>query len=374
MIRLGKAVLCLLFVGFIFGVIPSFAKTQEEIKREIEDYEKELTSLSQRAKTLSNQIAQFDVQINLTLAKIAQTQEKILLLGGRIDQLEGSLSSLSNAFSSRAKETYKIYRLGDPALFLIASSDLSEAVSRFYYLQRIQKEDYSLMVRLTEAQGIYKEQKKSQEDLGAVLNKEKGNLAAAKIEKANLLSVTRSDEKRYQQLVSSARAELAVILGKGKETFVRDVSEGALIGRMIPQLSGCSSGKHLHFEVHEGDSIKDPNSYLTATSFGYSYGSDKYGYYGTVNPSGSLRWPVDSPIVINQGFGSHGFAKTFYPGGVHNGIDIDSDGGTSVYSVKGGKLYAGNYSCGGAYPGTLLYAKIDHGGGLTTWYLHITPQ
>ena len=111
-------------------------KTLDQIRQEIETYQKELTRLGSQAKTLSNQIAQFDAQIRLATLKIAETEEKILLLGGRIDQLETSITDLSNAFTSRAVETYKMSRSGLPFFLLISSSDLSEAVTRYNYLQR----------------------------------------------------------------------------------------------------------------------------------------------------------------------------------------------------------------------------------------------
>ena len=52
-------------------------------------------SMIPKRNTLKNQIAQFNAQINLTQLKIADTQNKILLLGGRIDQLEVSLNDLN---------------------------------------------------------------------------------------------------------------------------------------------------------------------------------------------------------------------------------------------------------------------------------------
>lgn len=337
-------------------------------------YEQELSRLTNQAKTLSNQIAQFDAQIKLATLKISETEDKISQLGGRIDQLEISLVTLTNAFSARAVETYKMAKLGDAFFLLVTSPDLSGAVSRFHYLKKVQDVDSSLLERLQKAQTLYKEEKTDQENLQDVLKKQKDTLDKQKKEKANLLSVTRNDEKKYQELLAAARAELAVVLGQGKETFLRNVSEGDVIGHVIPSASGCSSGQHLHFEVHNGDTVSDPNNYLRGISFSYQYGPDQYNYYGTINPHGGWNWPMNEPIFINQGFGSHGFAKTFYPGGVHNGIDMDSSSSSSVKAVKPGKLYGGSYQCGGRYPGALLYAKVDHGDGITTWYLHTTPQ
>lgn len=378
--RIVKIVLVILlvllaptFLGKL-GVLAQACTGIGNVTERINCYEDELSKLGAQSKTLSNQIAQFDAQIRLTTLKIAQTEEKIALLGGRIDQLEGSLDSLSNAFSSRAVETYKMARVGDPLLLIVSAPDLSEAMSRFHYLQRIQEADRDLLTRLQSAQNTYKVEKTDQEELQDELEKQKANLDRQKKEKAALLAVTKNDEKKYQQLLASARAELAVTLGQGKESFLRNVSEGETIGRVIPSASGCSSGQHLHFEVHNGNSVQDPNNYLRPISFTYSYNPDQYGYYGTINPHGSWNWPMNEPIEINQGFGSHGFASAFYPGGVHNGIDMDSGSSTTVKAARAGKLYGGSYSCGGKYPGALLYARVDQGDGITAWYLHMTPQ
>lgn len=352
----------------------SWGKTVSEIQSEIENYERELSKLGAQSKTLANQVAQFDAQIRLTTLKIEQTQEKISLLGGRIDQLESSLDSLTSAFSTRAVETYKMNRVRDPLSFLVSAEDLNEVVSRYYYLRKIQQSDRELLERLQKAQTTYVGQKEDQETLQKELELANQNLAKQKQEKNYLLSVTRNDEKKYQQLLSSAKAELAVVLGQGKETYLRDVKEGDSIGRVIPSASGCSSGQHLHFEVHQNGSIVNPDGFLKPISFSYEYSNNQYSYYGTINPSGSWNWPMNEPIQINQAFGSHGFAKSFYPGGVHNGYDMDSTSGTGVKAVRAGKLYAGSYNCGGAYPGALVYAKVDHGDGITTWYLHMTPQ
>ena len=352
----------------------TLAKTTAEIQSEIENYERELSKLGAQSKTLANQVAQFDAQIRLTTLKIEQTQEKINLLGGRIDQLESSLDNLTSAFSTRAVETYKMNRVRDPLSFLVSAEDLNQIVSRYYYLQKIQQSDRELLERLQRAQTTYVGQKEDEEVLRKDLEDQNLNLAKQKQEKNYLLSVTRNDEKKYQQLLASAKAELAVVLGQGKETYLRDVNEGDSIGKIIPSASGCSSGQHLHFEVRDGGSVANPDNYLKQISFTYEYNADQYSYYGTISPHGSWNWPMNEPIHINQAFGSHGFAKSFYPGGVHTGYDMDSGAGTTVKAVKPGKLYAGSYNCGGSYPGALTYAKVDHGNGITTWYLHMNPQ
>lgn len=180
-----------------------------ELQNQIAQYEKELERIGNQATTLKGQIAQFDAQIKLTALKITETEEKINLLGGRIDTLEVSLKGLTDAFSERAVETYKMSRLSDPVTDVLSSSELSQALLRYNYLQRIQDADRSLLMRLQRAQNTYIEQKESLEDLQVNLEKQKKNLASQKLAKNNLLLQTKNDEKKYQELLTQARAELA---------------------------------------------------------------------------------------------------------------------------------------------------------------------
>src|SRR3989338_4610472 len=145
------------------------AERLERLSREIQQYEIEITKLKSQASTLSNQIAQYDAQIRLTGLKITQTEEKILLLGGRIDQLETSLQVLTRAFTSRVVQTYKMSRLNEPYILLMSAPDLEVAVSSFHYLQKIQENDRDLLVRLEKAQINYEEEKVDQEELQSQL-------------------------------------------------------------------------------------------------------------------------------------------------------------------------------------------------------------
>ncbi|MEK7497706.1 MAG: cysteine peptidase family C39 domain-containing protein [Patescibacteria group bacterium] len=197
---------------FLISVVAVSAQTcsnTAECQSLIEEYTQKLNSLKTQSNTLSNQIAQFNTQISLTTLKIKQTEEQIKLLGGRIDQLEGSLSALSSAFSSRAVETYKMSRAGESVFLVLSANNIGEAVSRYHYLQKIQEADRNLLIRLQTAQNTYKVEKGRQEELAELLDQQKRDLTTQKAAKANLLAVTKNDEKKYQQLLATAKAQLA---------------------------------------------------------------------------------------------------------------------------------------------------------------------
>jgi len=182
-----------------------------ELQDQIKKYEDELSRLRSQSSTLTNQIAQYDAQIKLAELQIEETQTRIDLLGSRIGQLEISLDALAKAFSSRAVETYKMVRLGEPVLSLISSPDLSTALSQFYYLKMIQKSDQQLMTKLQATQVSYESQRKEKEALREQLEKQKANLDSQKTAKANLLAASRNDEKYYQRLLTQAKNQLAAM-------------------------------------------------------------------------------------------------------------------------------------------------------------------
>lgn len=349
-----------------------------ELHDKIETYEREVKRLQLEANTLKNQIAQFDAQISLTGLKIEETIEKIEQLGGRIDELEVSLQALTKAFSSRVQETYKLTRVNSGFLYLLSAPDMPSVVTRFHYLQKAQEADQDLMMRLTTVQTNYKGEKKDQEELQEELTVQRQNLASQKNAKAYLLEVTKNDEKKYQNLLSAARAEFeaiqAILAGKGTEEEVGKVGEGEKIASIIQGSSCNSSGSHLHFMMREGTTALNPFAHLSANvsyenCSGSSCGS---GDGDSFNPGGSWNWPIDSPIKFTQGYGSTWAIKNSWVGRIysfHNGIDINS-GNSAVKAVKSGTLYRGSY--GGSSGCRLRYVRVDHDdSNVDTLYLHV---
>lgn len=351
----------------------------ERLNREIEQYENEIKQLNAQATTLSNQIAQYDAQIRLTALKIVQTEEKISLLGGRIDQLETSLQSLTTAFTSRVVETYRMSRLNEPYLMLISSPDLKAAVSSFHYLKRIQEADRDLLVRLEKAQSDYQEEKTDQEELQNELESQRLVLGTQKSAKANLLEQTKNDEKKFQQLLASARSEYeaiqAILAGRGDEEEVRKVSQGEKIASVISGPSCNSSGEHLHFVVGQGGNTLNPFNYLRngidyENCSGSSCGSSDGDPF---NPGGSWDWPMNATIKFTQGYGITWAIANTWVGSIyqfHNGIDFRSLSSLDVKAVAAGTLYRGSYM--GYNSCRLRYVRVDHDDSdKDTYYLHI---
>lgn len=355
---------------------------QDKISDCIGILSQKVSDLNVQKKSLSTQIAQFDNQIRLTQLKIAdaeatikQLEKEISVLGFRIGYITDSVDHLETLLKQRIVATYQQGFVSNLEL-LVTSKDFSDLILRVQYLRQVQENDKKILSNLLETKANYSNQKDDRETKQAAIEENKNKLLglktsldSQKVEKQAFLEVTKNDETRYQELLAQAQAELAIAFGGGTETFLKDVKQGDTIGTIISGRSGCSTGTHLHFETHKNGSIEDPNNYLSSTSFSYPYGESDS---GSINPHGSLPWPISSPIYITQGYGMTPYAKSdAYNGSPHFGIDMYSSS-HSVKAVKDGKLYGGSY--GGCSYGPLIYSRVKHDDGLDSLYLHMFPN
>lgn len=356
-----------------------------EIDKCIDYYQEKVNQVKDQGKTLSSQISAIDSQVRVTELRISATEREISELTLDIDttekkigKLDDSLDNLTKVLIGRIRATYQEGRI-QPFYILLSSNDATNFFTKLNYLRIARDHDRRVIYDTVQAKNDYTNQKEILEgkklkvvSLEKQLTAYNTQLQGEKSSKQILLAATRNDEARYQRLLEQARAERAIVFGGGTDVYIRDVNQGDSIGSIASHSvsPGCSTGAHLHFEVQKNGSIQNPDSYLGSANFSYSYGSDEYDDYGTVNPSGSFPWPLNEPIVIHQGYGSHTFAKQFYSGGTHTGIDTDSSSST-VKAVEAGKLHGGSYNCTN---GKLYYAKVVHDDGLTTWYLHMVPN
>lgn len=385
----------ILFIFFLLGLLFFLRDTltialaldcdDKKGQEKVNCLENKVNDLKGQTKTLSSQISIMDNQIRLTEARIETNKRNILDLTLDIDTatkkistLQDSLNKITEVLLNRIVATYEAGRV-QPLEMLLSSRDASNLLVRLNYLRIAQAHDKKLIYDVQQAKNDYTNQKeifegklKKIESLKLQLEAYNKNLEQQKIAKQQLLIATQDDEARYQELLAQAKAERAVVFGGGADSYLRDINQGDAIGFIASHSvsPGCSSGAHLHFEVQKEGVVQNPNDYLRSANFSYDYGSDSYNYYGAINPSGDLQWPLNEPIVIHQGYGSHGFAQNFYSGGIHTGIDIDSSSST-VKAVKSGKLYGGSYNCSN---GKLYYGKVTHDSGLVTWYLHMAAN
>lgn len=354
-----------------------------DLQNEIKDLQNKVSELQGQSKTLSSQIGVMDNQIKLTQLKIRSTEQEIADITEDINTTNKKIGSLENALSNLTKVLVKrivvTYQVGsiEPLSVLAKSGGMAEFLTKVNYLGIAQAHDKELLVETQQAKNdyanqkaIFEDKKKKVEALKAQLDEYTKQLDADKKNKEALLKITQNNEQIYQQKLAAALAEQKaiqqIVSGGGTAVLVGPVKEGGLVGQVIVGKSPCSSGTHLHFEVHKNDSLQDPTSFLNNKSVNFENSPDS-----SFSFSGPWIWPLTDPIYISQGFGMTYWARIgWYGGGPHTGIDMYSKPSLEVRAVKEGSLYRGSIACGG---GQLLFARVDQADGVQAFYLHIIP-
>ena len=383
------SVFCFLFFVTLFLFLPSpfslrpsalvFADQLDDLNNQIQEYEQKINDLAGQKKTLASTINYLNTQIQLTQSKIAKTEQELIvladeidILGTQIDSLNTSLDELSKIFRHRIRKTYKQTDI-EPLYLFFTSRGFNDFVNQLKYVNTVQEHDRDIMLNMERTRLNYDLQKDQKEQaqakaeaLRTQLTKQKTSLAQQQQDKKQLLESTQNDERKYQDLLSKARAELNaiqnIIAGKGEETKVGDISEGSKIATVISGASACSSGSHLHFEVVQNGANFNPFNYLSNKSVIWDNADPQPSF------TGSWNWPVNDTVRVTQGYGRTSYSA-IYANGFHTGVDmVNSDKNYDVKTVRNGILYRGSIACGG---GTLRYVKVDQGDGLSTYYLHV---
>lgn len=311
----------------------------QELEKEIDTYQVELTEIGEKKQSLQNTLRTLDVSRRKLSTDIKVTENRVYSTGLQIDELAIEIGekeqSIELNIGTVAETLRAMHILESDSLIevLLAHDNLAAFWDQLESLQRFQlvvrDEIERLLVLKKELEGKKTQSEIKKHDLTSFtreLGNQKQVLDISRQNKDNLLKVTKNKESNYQKLLDE---KVALRAQFEKELFA--------------------------FESQLKIAI-DPKSIPGAQS-------------------GILAWPLVN-VKITQYFGNTKFASQnpqIYNGSGHNGIDLRASPGTRVRAALSGTVTDigdTDVVCRNASYGK--WVLIKHNNGLSTLYAHLS--
>lgn len=334
--RLLCAVLALLMLvsaAAVLSVRPAYAeKTEEELAEEarkaaqVAALEQKKREQEEKLKELEKQIAEAKAKKNDVMATKNLLDQRNQLLLEQIDDTQGQIEDAAaqiQRYELLEEEQYALFcqqvrseeERGSLSYLsvLFKATSMADLLNRMEFVNEVAEYNKTLISALQETRENIKAEKAEMEAKEAELGEQQDELQGKLDETTKLMNEYAADQKALEQIYAAEE--------KAADEIAAQIDSLLADSDVIPSAEG-------------------------------------------------FIWPVSSSRKISSPIGSRvapgGFGSTN-----HKGVDICNVGYTSsIYAVKSGKVLLTNTSgYGGGYGN---YVVIDHGGGLTTLYAHMS--
>lgn len=285
-------------------------QAESQQRKIISSYTSEIAALNGQIDEREREISELNKRLDKALSTIKVTEEELA-------ETEEHLEETDKILRQRIRAIYE----SGPVSYLevlLAAQDFSDFLNRYEMLKIVISKDSELLEEVRQQKEELEKKKKSleeQRDSIANLirrqNMAREELAARNQERQALLASAQSNLSRYQAEVQRLEEE--------EEQLIRSIAQRNSDGSM-PQVSGA---------------FQWPTP----------------GYSRVTSPFGYRTHPV---LGTNR---------------LHSGIDIAAPSGATVVAAQGGRVI--NVSYMGGYGNVVM---IDHGGGITSLYAHLSSQ
>lgn len=351
--RVAKVLLSLFLVGLVGTALPAAADPQdrlEDIRQRQDEVDARIDALDNRSDDLLGRIGDLDakrekvdrkvesldaelndlaLRIDEVRDDLADAQHTISLLEKRLQGILGDLQARTDVYTGRAVAIYK----AGPGMYvdgLLDSENFAELFDRFAYYRASVDADSEL---IAEIQVLRDQTTTRREQVEA----ERARIAEAKLRLEQ--DKTRLAEARREQAVILAEREAVL---SEKEAILAEVQ------------SRKSSAEALAEQLERDEAAMQS---VIASS-----GSSSGGVYPT--GGGQFAWPAAGAVTSPYGYRIH---PIFGDRRLHTGLDIGASYGAPVVSAGDGTVvYTGVM---GGYGNVVV---VDHGGGLSTTYNHLS--
>ncbi|MDQ4148951.1 MAG: peptidoglycan DD-metalloendopeptidase family protein [Actinomycetota bacterium] len=289
-------------------------KQIQEIRKRLAAAQGRAAVIQKEVKRLEGQMADLDRQIATGRHDVSALESEIRTAQRQINEMQSRYRKAVEASNERARRLYKAGPAKSLAM-LFSIDSIMELARLQVWWEKSSEQDSRTMVEAARLKSALQERKND-------LNATRGNL-----------NKQRSWLEERKELLAGARADRAKAL--------------AAVQKEI-------DAAKRHIEGLEADSNR-LEQVLRQTQSRTSGGGEE----GAASRAGFMR-PVAGRITS-------GFGRRW--GRAHTGVDMDGSTGDPIRAAKAGRILG--VSCGGGYGNCTV---IDHGGGITTLYAHMSRK
>lgn len=291
-------------------------KRKQETKERIAELQKQITEAKSKKEDVMGTKTLLDQRNQLLMDQIGDTQEQIDLYAQQITEYEDMEAEQYALFCQQVRSEEERGSLSYWSVLFKATS-ISDLLNRLEFVNEVAEYDRNLIEAIRQTRENIETEKAAMEEQEQLLAKQQDELQQQVDEAAALIAEYAATQKGYEELAAA--------------------------------------------EEKEAQEIESQIKKLLETS--------------DVTPSpGGFIWPVSTSKIITSPMGGR-----VSPGGIgstnHRGVDIGGVGTTSAaMATKAGKVILAKTVVYGSYGGSGYgnYVVVDHGGGYTTLYAHLT--
>ena len=340
-------------VADLFFRVSASAASQSDVdalKEKLEDQAAEKEKLQDELDSIDTEKATVKEQIEALDAQINSTEEQIGLQNDLIDSLEEMIAQKEEELAEAQKkeeeqyEKFKtrvrvMYEQGETSYLevLLSADDLSDFLSKYEIVSQIAEYDKNL----------FEELKALKEEIAQTKSElEEDRQQAENVRKE--LEVSKSELDTQLANRSQAMKELESAAEEVKASFAEIEAEedaiNAQIDKIVKEMEEEAQRKRQEQAAQGGDSTSTGTTQVGGYTYplpsGYRYVTSKFGY---------RNHPVTGVYKL------------------HTGVDISAPNGTAIYAAQSGTVIIAGYSSAWGN-----YVVINHGGGITTLYAHMS--
>ena len=349
-------------------------KAQQEyldtLESQIKALKSKVDNIQTQMNTVETEITNYTVQINQLNKEIKQTNKQIKEAEKQINEIEKDIDSKADSLSKKLRSNY-VNGTESPLKILMGADSLASFLTRLEMMKRISESEKKTITE-------FKEKMETLQSTRDLLEKDKKELKEKKTELSSSKKAKEEKQSDYKDKMSQQEKVL-----KDLEKQQNDVE------KLISSLDNSSKVyqnyiSNLESEKKAADA--EINQILSEYYANQNGGTTKPTLpaqnanpvtkpdtNGSYNSGDSWAWPLGSAACyISSPFGNRDASVSGWS--FHGGVDIAGGSGKlhgkPVYATRGGTVITAVTSDSGYG----IYVLIDHGGGYSSLYAHMSVR